>query len=314
MGWIPMATADSVPALKVESNRQVDSESNVLGQFIPLHYHFQMLQDRQRLAAFRSAMELHVQPGMHVVELGGGTGILSSFAARLGATVTCVERNPQLAAFARNAIRENGLSNQIEVLLVDASQYVPDKPVDAVICEMLHVGLLREKQTEVIAAFKQNYQNHWNEPLPRFFPEASRLMLQLIEHPFEFEGYYAPLPIFQNPDLHANDGLRELSSLIDYEHLFYDELFSDSISWSGTINVQSNGFLSALRFVTQNFLSVEASEESPIWSNQFLIVPLQDPSPVAQGQNLKVEFEYRYGDPLESLQQSIRVTYLPINA
>jgi hypothetical protein len=82
MGWIPMATADSVPALKVESNRQIDSESNVLGQFIPLHYHFQMLQDRQRLAAFRSAMELHVQPGMHVVELGGGTGILSSFAAR----------------------------------------------------------------------------------------------------------------------------------------------------------------------------------------------------------------------------------------
>jgi protein arginine N-methyltransferase 1 len=314
MGWIPMATSNSVPALKVESNRRVELESNVLGQFIPLHYHFQMLQDRQRLAAFRGAMELHLQPGMHVVELGGGTGILSSFAARLGTTVTCVERNPQLAAFAQNAIRENGLSNQIEVVLQDASKYIPDKPVDAVICEMLHVGLLREKQTEVITAFKQNYQNHWNEPLPRFFPEASRLMLQLIDHPFEFDGYYAPLPIFQNPDLYANDGLHELSPLIDYEHLFYDELFSDSIRWSGIINAQSNGFLSAIRFVTQNFLSVEANGESPVWSNQFLIVPLQDPSPITLGQNLKVEFEYRYGDPLERLQHSIQVTYLPVNA
>jgi predicted RNA methylase len=309
-----MAMADSAPALKVEPSRKFDAESHVLGQFIPLHYHFQMLQDRQRLAAFRNAMELHLQPGMHVVELGGGTGILSSFAARLGAKVTCVERNPQLVSFARDAIRENGLSNQIEVVLEDASQYIPDKPVDAVICEMLHVGLLREKQTEVISAFKQNYQNHWNEPLPRFFPEASRLMLQLIEHPFEFDGYYAPLPIFQNPDLHANEELRELSPLIDYEHLFYDEMFSDSIRWSGIINAQSDGFLSALRFVTQNFLSVEASGESPMWSNQFLIVPLRDPSSIAHGQNLKVEFEYRYGDPLESLQQSIQVTYLPMNA
>jgi uncharacterized GH25 family protein len=50
-----------------------------------------------------------------------------------------------------------------------------------------------------------------------------------------------------------------------------------------------------------------------MWSNQFLIVPLRDPSSIAHGQNLKVEFEYRYGDPLESLQQSIQVSYLPMN-
>lgn len=307
-----MAMADSDTALKMESSGQRESEANCLGQFIPLHYHFQMLQDRQRLAAFRRAMELHLRPGMHVVELGSGTGILSSFAARLGATVTSVERNPQLVDFSRMAIRENGLSNQIEVLHEDASAYIPHKPVDAVICEMLHVGLLREKQTEVITKFKQNYQENWSEPLPRFFPEASRLMLQLIEHPFEFDGYYAPVPIFQSPDQHANEGLLELSPLIDYQHLFYDEPFSDSIRWKNSICAAESGFLSALRFVTQNFISVESHVDSPIWSNQFLIVPLLEPSPIVQGQMVQIELEYRYGAPLETLQQSLQVTYLPV--
>jgi predicted RNA methylase len=312
MGWKPMAIVDSETALEVALSGKEVSESHVLGQFIPLHYHFQMLQDRQRLVAFRTAMELHLKPGMHVVELGGGTGVLSSFAARLGAHVSCVERNPQLVAFARDAIRQNGLADQIEVIEEDARHFIPNKPVDAVICEMLHVGLLREKQTEVIAAFKQNYQAHWNEPLPRFFPEASRLMLQLVEHPFEFEGYYAPLPIFQSPDLNANEGLHELSTLIDYEHLFYDEPFADTIRWSGNVTVGTNGFLSAIRFVTQNFLSVETDCESPIWPNQFLILPIKDPSPVVQGQSIQIAFEYHYGAPLESLQESIQVTYLPV--
>ncbi|MFN9417400.1 MAG: hypothetical protein ACK578_07875, partial [Pirellula sp.] len=69
-----------------------------------------------------------------------------------------------------------------------------------------------------------------------------------------------------------------------------------------------------IRFVTQNCLSVEANGESPVWSYHFLIVPVQDPSHITLGQNLKVEFEYRYGDPLERLQHSIQVTYLPVNA
>jgi predicted RNA methylase len=297
---------------EVSRESRVQPEQNLLGQFIPLHYHFQMLQDKQRLEGFRRAIELHVKPGMHVVELGGGTGILSSFAARCGADVTCVERNPELASFARSTLHANGLDQQVTVVEGDATEFVPSQPVDVVVCEMLHVALLREKQTAVLEAFKENYLQNWNEQLPRFIPEASRLMVQMIHHPFDFEGYYAPLPIFQAPDVTANDGLIELSSLVDYAHIFYDEPISDTIRWRGRLRASANGFLSALRFVTQNFLSVESQCDSPTWPNQFLILPLQEPSPVLAGQEIDVEFSYRFGDPLESLHQSIRVEYLPV--
>ena len=155
-------------------------DTEVLGQYIPLLYHYNMLQDEDRVGAFRSAIELVVKPGMHVVELGGGTGILSSFAARQGASVSCVERNPELVSCAQRFVETNGLQKQIRVIQADAASYVPDKPVDVVVCEMLHVGLLREKQAQVIAAFKQNYTKTFGKKLPIFVPEASILMAQPV--------------------------------------------------------------------------------------------------------------------------------------
>ena len=62
-------------------NSEVAPDEKVLGQYIPLLYHYNMLQDNDRVGAFQEAIHLLVQPDMHVVELGGGTGILSSFAA-----------------------------------------------------------------------------------------------------------------------------------------------------------------------------------------------------------------------------------------
>ena len=57
------------------------SDDCYLGQFIPLHYHHNMLMDEQRMSAFKTAINLTVFPGAKVLELGGGTGVLSWFAA-----------------------------------------------------------------------------------------------------------------------------------------------------------------------------------------------------------------------------------------
>jgi protein arginine N-methyltransferase 1 len=56
-------------------------ESCYLGQFIPVHYHHNMLMDQNRMHGFKSAIDYAVKPGAKVLELGGGTGVLSWFAA-----------------------------------------------------------------------------------------------------------------------------------------------------------------------------------------------------------------------------------------
>lgn len=107
-----------------EAHRQRATDEQTLGQYITLVHHYNMLQDTDRANTFRDAIELIVRPGMHVVELGGGTGILSSFAARQGARVTCVERNPELVSCGRRFIRDNGLGDAVEVPRASSVEFI----------------------------------------------------------------------------------------------------------------------------------------------------------------------------------------------
>ncbi|MCP5242842.1 MAG: hypothetical protein H6940_05315 [Burkholderiales bacterium] len=56
---------------------QNNYESLELGQFIPLHYHYNMLNDPHRMKGFKQAIDWVVKPGAKVLELGGGTGVQS---------------------------------------------------------------------------------------------------------------------------------------------------------------------------------------------------------------------------------------------
>ena len=79
-----------------------------LGQFIPLHYHGQMLSDERRMSSFQEAILKLVPEGAHVVELGAGTGVMSFFASQRARKVTCIERLPHVAAAARRLLAANG--------------------------------------------------------------------------------------------------------------------------------------------------------------------------------------------------------------
>jgi len=280
-----------------------------LGQYIPLHYHFNMLQDADRVGAFQAAITQVVERGMEVVELGAGTGILSSFAAQRGARVTCVERNPALAATAEKLLAANGLAGNTSVYLGDASHYIPTEPVDVVICEMLHVAMLREKQLQVIDAFKRNYRRRFgpSAAYPRFIPEASILMWQPIYQMFDFAGYWAPIPMFQ-PPLLVSERTTEVASLDPYASIDYQADYSLHFDCRQTLCAAQEGSINAIRFVTQNVLVVDVAQQNAItWPNQFLVLPLPEAVAVRQGQQLEVSFCYDSGAPLEQLSESLQL-------
>ncbi|WP_164103010.1 methyltransferase domain-containing protein [Candidatus Laterigemmans baculatus] len=280
-------------------------EEYLLGQYIPLHYHYNMLLDATRVGAFQEAIRFAVKPGMHVVELGGGTGILSSFAARQGARVSCVERNPQLVRKARQLIDANGLADRVEVIESDAFAYLPSEPVDVVICEMLHVAMLREKQLAVIDSFKRRYQRAFGESLPRFLPEASILMAQPVDHSFDFAGYWAPIPVFQTPAPEI-EGTRPLAPLAPYANISYDSPLPDSFEWSESMVVAESGTVTAIRFVTQNAIAIDLDQQRAIsWPNQCLVLPVEEPISVEAGQVLRIGFRYQAGASIDELAESL---------
>lgn len=281
-------------------------EEMLLGQFIPLHYHYNMLQDRARMDPFRKAIDWAVPAGGSVLELGGGTGVLSYFAAQKAAKVWCVERNPALARAARGFLAQNPHGDRVTVVQADAMTYVPPEPVDVVICEMLHVAMIREKQLEVLRAFKHNYRQAFGPRLPAFIPDASLLAVQLMEQNYDFGGYHAPVPIFRPPGPHA--GSRYLSDPQIYSTISYVADIPLEFQWSEYATIQRDGTLTALSFLTKNFLVFQLTEGQTVdWMMNQLILPLANPLKVCAGDEVRIEFAYRAGCPLESLQESLTV-------
>jgi predicted RNA methylase len=283
-------------------------ESCYLGQFIPVHYHHNMLMDQNRMNAFQAAIAHGVRPGMKVLELGGGTGVLSYFAAQQADKVYCVEFNPDLVTEARRFLAMNPNGHKVEVIHADAFDYLPPEPVDVVICEMIHVAMLREKQVAVIEAFKQRYLERFGGPLPVFMPEAVVMAVQPLQQDYSFHGYYAPIVQFQDTSV-AYPGTRELAQPAVYSVLDFAEPVDSLIAWSGSFTVEQGGSLNALRFVTKNVLSIVQEQGTTIdWLNHYMTLPLARALDVVAGDVVEVSFQYRAGGSIPSLQASIRAT------
>jgi type I protein arginine methyltransferase len=288
-------------------------ESSYLGQFIPVHYHHNMLMDENRMAPFKAAIDYAVFPGAKVLELGGGTGVLSWFAAQHASRVWCVEFNPDMVLEARRFLAANRNGDRVEVVHADAFEYLPPEPVDVVICEMIHVGMLREKQVEVIEAFKRRYKARFGGPLPRFIPEAVLMAAQPLQQDYDFHGFRAPIVQFQ--DHGPSKRTVELAEPIIYSALDFTYPVGMDVRWEGDFSIARAGTVNALRFVTRNILAVTRNPPGIIdWLNHYMALPLAQPMRVRAGDMLRVGFAYRAGGSIPSLQASLRAEVVDAEA
>lgn len=281
-----------------------ENDDKYLGQFIPLQYHFAMLEDKNRMQSFKAAIDYAVAPGSKVLDIGGGTGILSWFAAAKADKVWCVELNPDLVNAARLTLAKNKNGHKVEVVHANAFDYLPPEPVDVVICEMIHVAMLREKQVEVMESFKHRYLQRFGAPLPLLMPTAVVMAVQPLQQEFNFEGYYAPISMTQ--ELAGNiAGCTELAAPSVYSILDFTQPVERDIFWEGSFTMTQNGTVSALRFITKNILAIK--ENSTLdWLNRYMALPLSMPVEVRCGDMLRVGFSYRAGDSIMSLQNALR--------
>jgi type I protein arginine methyltransferase len=77
-----------------------------------------MLKDAVRTRAYQRAIEENPQDFKDkiVLDIGCGTGILSIFAARAGAKHVYAVDNAEIALYAREIVKRNGLTDKITVI------------------------------------------------------------------------------------------------------------------------------------------------------------------------------------------------------
>lgn len=130
-------------------------------------WHFRMLNDRRRNEAYESAIcrAISKVPDAVVLDIGGGSGLLSIYAARAGARhVYCCEMSVHMAELARRCILMEGYEDRITVMEAHSSQLMvatdcdeesstewmlPER-VSIVVSELLDSGLLGEHVVEVL--------------------------------------------------------------------------------------------------------------------------------------------------------------------
>ena len=247
-------------------------ESCYLGQFIPVHYHHNMLMDQNRMHSFKNAIHYSVFPGAKVLELGGGTGVLSFFAAQNASKVYCVEFNPDMVTEARRFLAMNPNGHKVEV----------------------------------IESFKRRYLARFGGPLPLFMPEAVIMAAQPLQQEYDFDGFHAPIVQFQETGV-VQPGTVELAQPAVYSILDFSQPVDSLIAWEGSFLVEQGGTLNAMRFVTKNVLAIVQEQATTIdWLNHYMTLPLYRPLEVKAGDLLRVAFAYRAGGSIPSLQASIQ--------
>lgn len=142
-----------------------------------LAYHATLIADEVRTRSFMDALKRVVRPGMRVLDVGTGTGVLAMTAAKLGAEVVAVEMSDMID-YARVLARANGVPIQ---LIHGNMRELPDDamaPVDVVISEMIGNVLFDEKLIPIFASARR-----FLKPLGVMIPRRVRLVAAPVWSP-----------------------------------------------------------------------------------------------------------------------------------
>ena len=122
--------------------------SGVLSQGVP-RWHFNMVRDGARNAAYDAAIKRAVTAQTRVLEIGTGTGILAMMAARAGAkqVVTC-ESVPAIAEAAQEIVAFNGFADRVHVVAKKSYDLIPDADMgglaDVMVSEIISNNMVGE--------------------------------------------------------------------------------------------------------------------------------------------------------------------------
>jgi protein arginine N-methyltransferase 1 len=114
-----------------------------------------------------------------VLDIGAGTGILSIFAARAGAKHVYAIENAEIAFFAREIIKKNGLESKITVIKGKMEEIeLPVPQVDIIISEWMGYFLLYESMLDSVLWARDKYLNKKGG---KMLPDRAQIYIAALE-------------------------------------------------------------------------------------------------------------------------------------
>lgn len=270
---------------------------------------YMCLKDRARTLAFRHAIRSAVRPGDVVIDAGAGTGILSFFAAQVGARrVYAVEIDPLLVTSLRRSIALNGLDDIVTVVAGDASNADLPAPADVFIGEMIETGLLDEMQVPVMNALRGRGVITAST---RMIPERYTTFVELVADTSSYYGFQLAGPKHEWPFYaHAQGGwhsttVTPLTDRVAVARADFHDYVVPRVASRVTVTGIRDGVANGLRLSGRVQLTPGISLGATNALNGDKILHLDHEVQIAAGETAELRLQYGLGEGLASLRCNV---------
>lgn len=152
--------------------------------------HIGMLNDRERVQRFLSAISATVRPGDVVVDLGTGTGVFAVAAVKAGASRVYAIEASGIAQVARRVFQANGVADKITLIEGHSTQIELPERADVLTAEIIGNEPLAERILECTADAVRRFL----KPDARLIPQRLAVFVVPIELPSIFRNRYLVSP------------------------------------------------------------------------------------------------------------------------
>ena len=264
-------------------------------------FHHSMLADEMRTTSFLSAIEASVRPGDVVVDIGTGTGVLSVFAAKAGASrVYAIEQEP-IIGVAREIAARNGLSDIITFIQGSSLEIDLPEKADVLITETIGNMALDEG----IITWITDARERFLKPEGTTIPLDIDVIANLVSVPTDYEMIerwsrpllgldFGPLSHVARNNIHWVDLSR--AQFATRPVTVFSTDFPPNPAPMSTVatvevvkdvNVHGIGVWFRSSLTSDVHITNEAPNGVPSWEHGFL--PLDQPMAVRRGEVIEIE-------------------------
>ena len=145
--------------------------------------HEEMIKDKVRTGTYQKAIldNKEIFEGKIVLDVGCGTGILSTFAVKAGAAHVYGIEYADIADYAKEIIKKNKMDGKITVIQSKVEETeLPVKEVDIIISEWMGYFLLYESMLDTVIFARDK----WLKKGGLMFPDRAQLFVAALEDDF----------------------------------------------------------------------------------------------------------------------------------
>lgn len=257
-------------------------------KFFTTPYHYNLLQDTERLSAFYEAIwgnEWDV-----VYDLGTGSGILSYFAAPTTNFIFAFEKNPKSADCARKNLEK---WHNVQVITTDIMDFEFNQKADLIICEMLDTALIDEEQIPVL-----------NKALKYLKPSGNVIPFGVLNgaEPIFMQS---PRICYQDVDEINFPKYQNMGDLVIFNKIIFEPDMDEHINVDIEFTISTPGKINAIKLTSFTLIEPNLICGPTPMLNPPLFVPIEEID-LNKDETLKLNLSYVMGGGLDTIRTKIK--------